>query len=175
MFKLFERPQKQPEEDDNQPTQGIGMSGNLTVKVYDRAGNLKSVRGPMRNMVVQIGKSYICNQLGSGISQNKTKRSCRWTGIGHSSTAATKTQTKLLTQKSRKRNLFTFTSGRGYYSCISTFTSFGAGTKKSTIYESGLFWQSGTTDSVMLARQTFAAVTKLTADTLTVEWRVSTS
>ena len=171
MFKIFERHEKS--QDSDPPTQGMGTSGTLTVKCYDRKGNLKAVRGPMRNIIVQIGKSYLCNQLGSAITQSKSKRSCRWTGIGHSAGAAAVGNTKLGTQKSRKRNKFTFVSGRDYYSCIATFTSFGSGTKKSTIYESGLFWESGVAAGVMLARQTFSAVTKLSADTLTVEWRVS--
>ena len=173
VFKLFERPQKT--DDGNEPTQGIGAVGTLTVKLYDRNGNLKGVRGPMRNLIVQIGKSYICQQIGSAKVTAKTKKGCRWTGIGHSAGAAAAGNTKLGTQKARKLNVFTFTSARGYYSCISTFTSFGAGTKKSTIYESGLFWGSATQDKMMMARQTFAAVTKLSADTLTVEWRVSVS
>lgn len=174
MFKLFERSQTRVD-DSNPPTQGIGTSGTLTVRLYDPKGNLKSIRGPLRNLIVQKGKSYICNQLGSAITQSTTKRSVRWTGIGHASTAPASTQTGLLSQKARRVNIFTFTSGRGYYSSISTFTSFGSGTVKSTIYESGLFWASGTTTASMLARQTFSAVTKLSADTLTVEWRVSVS
>lgn len=183
MFKLFERPQKPV--DENPPTQGIGAVGTLTVKLYDKNGNLKGVRGPMRNLIVQIGKSYICNQLGSssksaGAGIGYTKKGTRWTGIGHSSTAAASTQTKLLSQRARRKNTFTFTSGRGYYSCIATFITFGpggsfSGKRKATIYESGIFWGSQTTDKVMMARQTFAAVSKLSADTLTVEWRVSVS
>jgi len=171
MFKLFDKPQRS---DEDPPTQGIGTSGTLTVRLYDKSGNLKGIRGPIRNMIVQIGKSYICNVLGSHITQ-LSLRGNRWTGIGSGSTAATKTNTKLGTQKARKANKYTFTSGRGYYSCIATFVTFGSGTRKATIYESGLFWSTGTTDNVMLARQVFSAVTKLSADTLTVEWRVSVS
>jgi len=173
MFKLFER--SQTPVDDDPPTQGIGTSRTLTVRLYNPKGDLKSIRGPLRNIIVQKGKSYICQQLGSAVTQSTTKRGVRWTGIGSTATAPASTQTGLLGQKSRRANTFTFTSGQGYYSCISTFTSFGSGTLKATIYESGLFWASGTTTASMLARQTFSAVTKLSADTLTVEWKVSIS
>jgi hypothetical protein len=169
MFKLFDR---QPRRKETPGKEALGATGTVTVKLYDRSGDLKAVRGPMRNTIVQIGRSYILQQLGSALTQSKSKRSCRWTGVGHAQTAAALTQIKLGTQRCRKRNKFTFVSGRNYYSCIATFTSL-SGILKSTLYESALFWQSGTATSVMLARQTFSAVTKLSADTLTVEWRIS--
>jgi hypothetical protein len=168
MFKLFERQKRR----DTPGVERIGATGTVTVKLYDRDGDLKSVRGPMRNTIAQIGKSYILQQLGSAITQSKSKRSCRWTGVGHSATAASTNQIKLGTQRCRKLNTFTFVSGHNSYSCIATFTSL-SGILKSTLYESALFWASGTGTGVMLARQTFAAVTKLSADTLTVEWRIS--
>ena len=154
MIKFFER--QKPQQNDP-PTDGFGCNGIVTVRLYDRDGKLKAVRGPMRNTVVQIGRSYILQQLGSALTQSKSKRSCRWTGIGASSLAATISQTKLVSQLHRKENTFTFTSGNDYSSCICTFTSFGDGTKKATIYESALFWSTNTGDNVMLARQTFAA------------------
>ena len=179
-FKLFERQKPKTDEDDNPPTQGIGAVGTLTVKLYDKSGNLKGVRGPMRNLVVTIGKDYICNQLGSAKVTLKGKRGTRWIGIGHSAGAAAAGNTKLGTQKARRLDTFAHTAGKGYYSVIATFVTFGpggsfSGKRKATIYESGLFWASQTANNVMMARQTFAAVTKLSADTLTVEWRVSVS
>ncbi len=169
MFKIFaERPKSE------KPTEKSRIYGTLTVKVFDRNGVLKAVRGPVRNLIVNGGYDYICNQLGSALSTNSAQRSCRWTGVGHSGTAVAATQTNLLSHKYRKRNLYTHTSGTKYYSCVATFTSFGGFTAL-TVYESGLFWQSGSGANVMLCRQTFAAVSKLTADTLIMEWKLSLS
>ena len=170
MFKLFDR---QPKRERESPgIQPLGAKGTVTVKLYDREGELKAVRGPMRNTIVQIGRSYILQQLGSALTQSTSKRSCRWTGVGSGQLSATLSDTALGTQVARNQNTFTFASGNNHYSCIATFVTL-SGILKSTIYESALFWASGTGTGVMLARQTFSAVTKLSADTLTVEWRIS--
>ena len=177
MFKLFEREKREEE----QPgVQGLELVGNVTIKLYDGSGNLKAIRGPMRNTITQIGRSYILMQLGSAITSGKTKKGARWTGIGHSSTAASTTQTALISQRARRKNYFTFASGHNYSSNIATFVTFGpggsfSGKRKATIYESALFWASQSTANTCLARQAFSAVTKLSADTLTVEWKVSMS
>lgn len=159
-------------------THGVHTTGTLTVRCYDQTGTLKAIRGPLRNMVVQTGRNYVCNQLGSAYTSTNTKRSVRWTGIGTGNTAATMLNSQLGGQCQRVINTFTCAAAtRGYYSCIATFVTLEGSSAsayyKETIYESALFWLSATQGSSMFARQTFAAVSKGSSDTLTVEWKIS--
>lgn len=170
-FRVLERKKNRPEP----AHEDTLYKGTLTVKVWGSDGSLKAVRGPMRNKIVKIGLSFICDHMGRYTAIPSTLNSVRWTGVGTGTTAATWSQTKLVTHKYRKKNTYTHTSGNKYFSNICTFTSFG-GTRKATITEAGLLWRStSTVSNCMLCRQQFSGVSKLSADTLTVEWRVSTT
>jgi len=176
MFKIYA---EKPEVDEALAENGR-VYGTLTIKVFDRDGRLKAVRGPMRNLIVNIGKDFIAKQIGATITPSSLNKCTRWTGIGHSQTAAGASQTKLGSQRARRKNSYSHTNGTSYFSFIATYVTFGpggsySGKRKATIYESGLFWASQTQNNVMLCRQTFSAVTKLSADTLTVEWKISLS
>lgn len=139
----------------------VSVTGELHIILRDLNGNLiTDVTVP--NLVVGGGKNIIASRLGNGTLTAVYKMS-----VGTSATTVTTGDIALaawladstLTSTSVSTNTVTYTA------------TFGAGVS-GTIQEAGLF-NSDSPTAVMLARTTFAVISKSSSDTLTINWAIT--
>lgn len=138
----------------------LKATGELNIILRDSQGNIK-VNIQVPNLVVTVGKTAIASRL-VGTSTAIMSHMA----IGSSATAPAASQTTLGTEAARSvLNSATNTDNEVNYSA-----TFGAGASIA-VTEAGLF--NAASAGVMLSRTTFPVVTKDTADTLTVNWKIT--
>ena len=139
----------------------VGLTGKLTICRYDENNNLVETVN-VNNLVVTTGKTLLAN-LASG----NTTSYVGYMGVGTSSTAASASDTTLVSESGRV-GLTTRTTSSNVISFVAIFLP---GTATATLQEAGLFTASS--GGIMFARSTFSPITKGMNDTVAITWAVT--
>lgn len=138
----------------------LKATGELNIILRDSQGNIK-VNVQVPNLVVTVGKTAIASRLVGASTAIMSHMA-----IGSGATAPAASQTTLVTEATRSAlTSATNTGNEVNYSAI-----FGSGTSIA-VTEAGLF--NAASGGIMLSRTTFPVVNKDTADTLTVNWKIT--
>lgn len=145
---------------------GITMKGQLNIKLFDEAGNIKEDR-IHQNLVVTAGKYVIADRM----KGTPAKAAMSHMSVGTSSTAAAVGDSTLGAEIASSRVALSSTAVSN--NVITYTASFGAGVGTGAVVESGIFNAASAGD--MLCRTTFSVVNKGANDTMTVTWTVTIS
>lgn len=151
--------------------QSLQLHGKLDVLLYDEFGNLKDERH-FDNMIVDAGFEGVAYRIAPHDGSITPNSPWNFIAIGTGSVAPAASDTALVSELARLQDTtaaYTTTSGKQLRLQI----SFGPGVGTGNVAESGLF--NAGTGGDMLARQTFAAISKGASDTLTVTWTITLS
>lgn len=140
------------------------MKGELTVTVFDRAGNVKSAM-KVPNLVVTAGKNYIASRM---VGPSATVMNAMAIGTGTGTPLAG--DTGLGTEAGRVA-LTAFTATNNTVTATATFP---AGTGTGAITEAGIL-NNTSTGGTMLCRTTFPVVNKAAGDSIAITWVVTVS
>ncbi len=168
----------------------IKLKGHLTVALKDEFGKIKDYR-EFDNIVVKNGQGLVGARFFGGNTTaltSATVSTANVIAIGNGTTAATNTQTILVTECSAAaghvRQTGTVTTneqGTGTPAIVTIQGTFGAGncrnfsTATNPVSEAGLFDSTTLGGGNMFARQAFGAVNKGASDSLTVTWTITLS
>lgn len=147
----------------------LKMKGELTIRVFDRDGNIKEAKH-VPNLVVTIGKTYIASRM-VGTAANVMSHMAIGTGTGAPAAGdqglGTEAYRQALTSFSASGNTVTATA------------TFAAGNGTGAITEAAIFNNAsggdGTLTRAMLCRTTFPVVNKATGDSIAITWTVTVS
>jgi len=151
--------------------QSLQLHGKLDVLLYDEFGNVKDERH-FDNLIVDAGFEGVAYRIAPHDGSVTPSAPWNYIAIGTGSTAPAAGDTALVSELTRLQDTtaaYTTTSGKQLQLQI----SFGPGVGTGNIAESGLF--NAVSGGDMLARQTFAAISKGASDTLTVTWTITLS
>ena len=141
----------------------IKATGNVSIKLYDEAGNIKDER-TIKNLVVNVGKTFIASRMIGTASAVMSHMA-----IGSSSAAPAGPDIGLGGELGR-----TALSGSTSSGAVVTYTaSFPAGVGTGAIVEAGIF--NASSSGTMLCRTTFAVVNKGANDGMSITWTVTVS
>ena len=149
--------------------ENLGITGELTIQVFDETGNLKSAT-KVPNLVVTNGKNYIASRM---VGTASTVMSHMAIGTGTSSPA--NGDVNLGTEAYRAS--ITFTASTNTVTATATFAA-GNGTGAITeagIFNYGTYAASPSAGQFMLCRTTFPAVNKASGDSIAITWVVTVS
>jgi hypothetical protein len=142
--------------------ENINVTGEVCIKVYDEAGNVKDER-TIKNLVVTTGKGFIASRMVG------TPTAMSHMAIGSSTTAPANADTGLGGELGRVALATSGASG-----AVVTYTaSFPAGTGTGAVVEAGIF--NAASSGTMLCRTTFAVVNKGANDGMSITWTVTVS
>jgi hypothetical protein len=145
--------------------ENLSMKGELTVTVFDRAGNIKSAM-KVPNLVVTAGKNYIASRM---VGPSATVMNAMAIGTGTGTPLAGDTG---LGTEAGKVGLTAFTATNNTVTATATFP---AGTGTGAITEAGIFNSTSPTTGTMLCRTTFPVVNKAAGDSIAITWVVTVS
>lgn len=149
--------------------ENLGITGELTISVFDRDGNLKEAK-KVPNLVVTVGKTYIASRM-AGTAQSVMNTMAIGTGTGTPAVG----DTALGTSAGRVATS-SFTASTNTVTATATFP---AGTGTGAITEAGIFnpTTAGSTDGTnsMLCRTTFPVVNKAAGDSIAITWVITVS
>jgi len=151
--------------------ENLGITGELTIQVFDEKGNLKSAT-KVPNLVVTNGKNYIASRMAGA---SVTTMGYMAIGTGTSTPAAG--DVNLGTEASSGRQSMTFTASTNTVTGTATFSA-GQGTGAITeagIFNYGTYASSPSAGQYMLCRTTFPAVNKAAGDSIAITWVVTVS
>jgi hypothetical protein len=151
--------------------QSLQLHGKLDVLLYDDLGYLKDERH-FDNLIVDTGFEGVAYRIAPHDGSVTPSDPWNFIAIGTGNTAPALGDTALVSELDRKNDIqaeYTTTSGKQ----LKLQVSFGPGEGTGNIAESGMFNAGSGGD--MLARQTFAAISKGASDTLTVTWTITLS
>lgn len=151
----------------------LKMKGELSIRVFDRNGNLKeAIHHP--NLVVTVGKNYIASRMtGNGTTV------MGYMGIGTGTSTPAAGDQKLGTESYRAA--LGTSGGVATNNTVQYTATFGPGNGSGAITEAGIFNNStmgegdGTLTKAMLCRTTFPPVNKDTGDSIAITWTVTVS
>jgi len=147
--------------------QNIGIVGTVKFELRDKDGNLK-LKDEVRNGITNTGFDAIIARLFStGTSVFSV------VGIGDSATAFDPAQTNLLGTSYRRTGVYAHTIGTKVATITVTWGPDEPIVGTVTVREVGLF--DNTVGGVMMSRLTRDVITKLTTDTLTIEYVLTLS
>jgi len=149
--------------------ENLGITGELTIQVFDETGNLKSAT-KVPNLVVTNGKNYIASRM---VGTASTVMSHMAIGTGTASPG--NGDVNLGTEAYRAS--ITFTASTNTVTATATFA---AGNGTGAITEAGIFNYNSynatpTSGQFMLCRTTFPAVNKASGDSIAITWVVTVS
>lgn len=146
----------------------LKANGQLTIELRDEAGNIKQTE--TTNLVVNTGFAFITSRM-TGTSSAVMSHM----GIGSGTTAASGTQTALVTPLGSRVALSSTTrvSTNVTNDAVQFVASFPAGTGTGAVTEAGLF--NAVTGGDMLARTVFPVINKGANDSMTITWKVTIS
>ena len=157
--------------DHDSDEQFLQLHGKLDILLYDEFGNLKDERH-FDNLIVDAGFEGVAYRIAPHDGTITPTSPWNYVAIGTGSTAPAAGDTALVSELDRKNDAqaeYTTTSGKQ----LKLEVSFGPGEGTGNIAESGLF--NAVSGGDMLARQTFATISKGASDTLTVTWTITLS
>jgi hypothetical protein len=143
-------------------TDNFKLKGRVDLVLSDERGTVKEII-TIPNLVVNTGKNYIAARMVSNANVLMSHMA-----VGNSSTAATLTNSNLISEVSRVTLSDSVLSGNS----VVYSASFPAGIATAALTEAGIF--NDAVSGEMLCRTVFAVVNKGVADTLNVTWTVST-
>jgi hypothetical protein len=143
--------------------ENLKASGELTISVFDRDGNLKEAK-KVPNLVVTVGKNYIASRM---VGTASTVMSHMAIGTGTGTPIAG--DTTLGTEAGRVA-LSAFTASTNTVTATATFP---AGTGTGAITEAGIF--NNVTTGTLMCRTTFPVVNKAAGDSIAITWVVTVS
>ena len=138
----------------------IKMTGRLSIRLYDKFGNLKDSRD-IDNLVVTAGKTFIAARM-VGVPTAMSHMA-----LGSGAVAPAAGDTTLGTELGRAA----LSSGTSAGAVATYAASFAAGVGTGAVTEAGIF--NASVAGTMLARTTFAVVNKGASDSMTVSWAVT--
>ena len=143
--------------------ENLKAHGELTVTVFDRAGNVKTAM-KVPNLVVTVGKNYIASRM---VGTSSTVMSHMAIGTGTGTPIAG--DTALGTEAGRVA-LTAFTASTNTVTATATFP---AGTGTGAITEAGIL--NAASAGTLLCRTTFPVVNKAAGDSIAITWVVTVS
>ena len=149
--------------------ENLGITGELTIQVFDETGNLKSAT-KVPNLVVTNGKNYIASRM---VGTASTVMSHMAIGTGTASPG--NGDVNLGTEAYRAS--ITFAASTNTVTATATFAA-GNGTGAITeagIFNYGTYNATPTSGQFMLCRTTFPAVNKASGDSIAITWVVTVS
>lgn len=152
----------------------VGMKGWIKIDHFDKSGALiESVETP--NVVTDVGFAEVAGLFCADQSASFT--AFDYIGVGTGTTAATYTQTALITEivtadLARAASTGTVTQETVAGDTAQFVHQFSV-TTTDAITESAVF--NAATDGTMLCRQTFSAINVANGDTLQITWKVTVS
>jgi hypothetical protein len=149
--------------------ENLGITGELTIQVFDETGNLKSAT-KVPNLVVTNGKNYIASRM-VGTASTVMSHMAIGTGTGTPIAGDVNLGTEAY------RASITITASTNTVTSTATFA---AGNGTGAITEAGIFNYSTynatpTSGQFMLCRTTFPAVNKAAGDSIAITWVVTVS
>ena len=149
--------------------ENLGITGELTIQVFDETGNLKSAT-KVPNLVVTNGKNYIASRMVGTASTVMSHMA-----IGTGTASPDNGDVNLGTEAYRAS--ITITASTNTVTSTATFSA-GNGTGAITeagIFNYGTYAASPTSGQFMLCRTTFPAVNKASGDSIAITWVVTVS
>ena len=143
--------------------ENLGITGELTIQVFDETGNLKSAT-KVPNLVVTVGKNYIASRM---VGTASTVMSHMAIGTGTGTPIAG--DTTLGTEAGRVA-LTAFTASTNTVTATATFP---AGTGTGAITEAGIL--NNSSGGTLMCRTTFPVVNKAAGDSIAITWVVTVS
>jgi hypothetical protein len=141
--------------------ENLKMTGELKIELINSAGVLVEKRH-IPNLVVLSGKVWVAQRMSSN-----TPTFMSHLGIGTSGTTPNNDQTALLAQIAR----VAFTSSAQASNTVSYTATFNPGIGTGVLQEAGIF--NASSGGTMLARTTYAPLTKEAGDTVTISWTIT--
>lgn len=145
--------------------ENIKLSGQLTIVLKDKAGNVKETR-VVKNLIVNTGLAYIISRM-----VNTSKAVMTHMALGSSTTAAAAGQTDLITTVGSREALDSSTISGSNNEKVVYVSTFEAGDATGAITEAGIFNSSSGGD--MLCRTVFSVVNKAADDAMSVTWTIT--
>lgn len=145
--------------------ENIKLSGQLTIVLKDKAGNVKETR-VVKNLIVNTGLAYIISRM-----VNTSKAVMTHMALGSSTTAAAAGQTDLITTVGSREALDSSTISGSSNEKVVYVSTFEAGDATGAITEAGIFNSSSGGD--MLCRTIFSVVNKAADDAMSVTWTIT--
>jgi hypothetical protein len=149
--------------------ENLGITGELTIQVFDETGNLKSAT-KVPNLVVTNGKNYIASRMVGTASTVMSHMA-----IGTGTASPDNGDVNLGTEAYRAS--ITITASTNTVTSTATFAA-GNGTGAITeagIFNYGTYASSPSSGQFMLCRTTFPAVNKASGDSIAITWVVTVS
>jgi|TARA_Y100000385_G_C12979867_1_gene587921 hypothetical protein len=147
--------------------ENLKLSGQLSIVLKDKAGNVKEQRD-VKNLVVNTGLAYIASRM-----KDTTKGAMSHMALGSGTTAAAATDTDLGTLLGSREALDSTTISGTNNEKVVYVSSFEAGDATGAVTEAGIF--NAATSGDMLCRTVFAVVNKSADDTMAVTWTITLS
>lgn len=145
--------------------ENIKLSGQLTIVLTDKAGNVKETRR-VKNLIVNSGLAYIVSRM-----VGTSKAVMTHMALGSSTTAAAAGQTDLTTAVGSREALDSSTISGSNNEKVVYVATFEAGDATGAITEAGIFNASSGGD--MLCRTVFNVVNKAADDAMNVTWTIT--
>jgi hypothetical protein len=139
----------------------LKMTGELTIELVNSLGVLVEKRH-VPNLVVLSGKIWVAQRMSSN-----TPAFMSHLAIGTSGITPEINQTTLLNENAR----LAFNSSSQTSNVLSYSATFGPGIGTGVLQEAGIF--NSSSSGTMLARTTFAPLTKDTGDTVSISWSIT--
>lgn len=147
--------------------ENLKLSGQLSIVLKDKAGNVKDER-EVKNLVVNKGLEYIASRM-----KDTSKGVMSHMGLGSGTTAAAAAQTDLVTLLGAREALDSTTIAGSSNEKIVYVSAFEAGDATGAVTEAGIF--NASTSGDMLCRTVFSVVNKAADDTMSVTWTITLS
>ena len=147
--------------------ENLKLSGQLSIVLKDKAGNIKDTR-EVKNLVVNKGLEYIASRM-----KDASKGVMCHMGLGSGTTAAAASQTDLVTLLGAREALDSTTIAGSNNEKIVYVSAFEAGDATGAVTEAGIF--NASTSGDMLCRTVFSVVNKAADDTMSVTWTITLS
>lgn len=134
----------------------LSMRGDVVIKLNDEVVLEK------KNLIVTAGKAFLASAI-----LNSSTSPFTYMAIGTGTTAAAVTDTALATELTRSA----FTTSSVASNVVTLTTTYAAGTGTGTLTEAGIL--NNSSGGTLLSRVVFAAISKGSADSLTITWTIT--
>lgn len=141
---------------------GLKITGNLEIKLFDKDGKVKDQRA-IKNLVVNTGKTFIAERMVG------TPTAMSHMAIGSDNTAAAVGDTALGAELGRVALASSTSTG----AVVTHTATFGAGVGTGAVVEAGIF--NSNTDGTMQCRSVFPVVNKGADDGMSITWTITVS
>lgn len=150
-----------------QHIEALKLKGLMTATLYKEDGTVEVYQRD--NIIVNVGFDFIADAIGESTSRPSVMKAI---ALGTGVTAATASQTTLVTELERGAATYTHTGGTKVFTFSTTFAQ-GIGT--GAITEAGVFNSITPSSGVMLDRVVFGVINKGAGDTLQVTFSFTMS